>query len=198
MAARIGGLPSMSELTDPQEQRVVMVAADDPDRVPGGLREAVEVAFGPDDGVPPEELADQAQRLVRPGDIFWSDRRAQWDWGASGPIVQEVLIMFSTGAASGVTAALLTDGLKRLSKRWTSTPTIEERPSGDTAEGAWELFAAFLQRAFKASEPKAVEIESKPDGWEIVASASRVRYTGTVDRSGKVLNARLVDRPPAH
>jgi hypothetical protein len=185
----------MSELTDPQEQRVVMVAAEDPDRIPGGLREAVEVAFGPDDGIPPEDLADQAQRLVRPGDVYWSDRRAQWDWGASGPIVQEVLIMFSTGAASGVAATLLADGLKRLSRRWSSTPTIEERPSADTAEGAWELFAAFLQRAFKAGEPQAIEVQSTPEGWDVVASAGGFRYSGTVDRSGKVLHARLLEHP---
>ena len=187
----------MSELTDPQEQRVVMVAADDPYGRPGGLREALEVAFGPEDGIPPEELADQAQRLVRPGDLFWSDRRAQWDWGASGPIVQEVLIMFSTGAASGVAATLLADGLKRLSKRWTSTPTIHERPSGNTAEGAWELFASFLQRAFKADEPKAIKVQSTPEGWDIGAAAGGFRYTGTVDRSGKVLHARLVEHPTA-
>jgi hypothetical protein len=187
----------MSELTDPQEQRVVMVAADDPYGFPGGLREAVEVAFGPDDGIPPEELADQAQRLVRPGDIFWSDRRAQWDWGASGPIVQEVLIMFSTGAASGVAATLLADGLKRLSKRWTSTSTIEERPSADTAEGAWELFASFLQRAFKADEPQAIEVQSTPEGWDIVAATGGLQYAGSVDRSGKVLSARLVEHPTA-
>jgi hypothetical protein len=73
--------------------------------------------------------------------------------------------MFSTGAASGVAATLLADGLKRLSRRWSSTPTIEERPSADTAEGAWELFAAFLQRAFKAGEPQAIEVQSTPEGW---------------------------------
>jgi hypothetical protein len=155
----------MSELTDPEEQRVVMVAADDPYGRPTALREAVEVAFGPDDGIPPEELADQAQRLVRPGDIFWSDRRAQWDWGASGPIVQEVLIMFSTGAASGVAATLLADGLKRLSKRWTSAPTIHERPSGDTAE------------ALGTCSPRSFSARSRPTSHKRSRS-SRLRRVG--------------------
>jgi hypothetical protein len=78
--------------------------------------------------------------------------------------------MSSTEAASGVAATLLADGLKRLSKRWISAPTIHEWPSGDTAEGAWELFASFLQRAFKADEPQAIEVKSTPEGWDIVAA----------------------------
>jgi hypothetical protein len=103
--------------------------------------------------------------------------------------------MFSTGAASGVAATLLTDGLKRLSRRWSPTPTIEERPPADTAEGAWELFAAFLRRAFKAGEPQAIQVQSTPEGWDVVASACGFRYGGTVDRSGKVLHARLLEHP---
>ena len=71
------------------------------------------------------------------------------------------------------------------------------RPSGDTDEGAWDLFASFLQRAFKADEPQAIEVKSSPEGWDIVAANGEFQYRGSVDRSGKVLRARLVKHPTA-
>jgi ATP-dependent Clp protease ATP-binding subunit ClpA len=64
-----------------------------------------------------------------------------------------------------------------------------------TGEDAWELFAAFLGRAFKVERPQAVEVRSTPDDWEVVAAGAGYRYEGTVDRSGRVLHARLIQSP---
>lgn len=66
--------------------------------------------------------------------------------------------------------------------------------AADDADIAWRYFSEHLLRAFKVSQPRALEVRQTDDGWYLRAEADgSYAFVGTVDLEGRVKHAQRVD-----
>jgi hypothetical protein len=183
----------------PDQQRVILVASRTPFET-SDLLEAAEVVFSGIAGVGAEELLTEAVRAVEPASFHYEERRSRTEWGASGPEIQEIIINFASDVAAGVTIAVLLDRLKTIRDRRERDGRAQGRTeikgvrAADDAEIAWRYFSEHLQKAFKVSQPRALEVRQTNDGWDLRAEADGgYAFVGTVDLDGRIRYSRRVD-----
>lgn len=105
-------------MNEPELQKVVIVAANAPPGIPEQtVFESAEVTLGRWNGVGAQELSDALDGLVSPADRDYEERRTRFDWGASGPLTQEILVTFAVSALSNVTVLGVLAGIKALRRK---------------------------------------------------------------------------------
>lgn len=177
---------------DIELQSIIAVCQDDPTSPTWQRKEAFQLNFDGTDEVPTESLLAKAIELTRPASFNIEERRNKFSWGAEGGLVQELLIQFGSGVASGVTVASLLAAFRMLSKRRqdpiaSGSEMIREAHS---AEAAWDIFASFLEKAFAVTRTRAFEIKEDENQWHIKAHGDHTQFLGTVSKDGRVLWAR--------
>jgi len=183
----------------PDQQRVIVVASRIPFETPD-LTEAAEVVFSGLAGIGADNLLAEAVRAVEPAPFHYEERRSRTEWGASGPEIQEIIINFASDVGAGVTIAVLLDRLKTIRDRRERDGRAQGRTetkrvqAADDAEIAWRYFSEHLQKAFKVSQPRALEVRQTTDGWYLRAEADGgYAFVGMVDQEGRVRYSRRVD-----
>jgi len=175
---------------------VIVVDAAYPPFETYGLKEAVQVSYDASDEVPENQLLANVLDLLRPASLCFEEKRSHVDWGATGPFVQEILVQFGAVTVAGLTIEGVLAGLRKLfrnGKREAVGNAIEIVPPASIAEVAWEVFARFLEIAFKVSRTRAIEVTDRANEWRIRATGDGYRYEGTVSKDGRVMHARRVD-----
>jgi hypothetical protein len=191
-------------MPEPSIQIVTVVGArsavDEWDRI-----EAIEIAFGPDDGISPEALIDGVIDLIRPRSFSLEERYGKFSRGAAGPDIQTLLVITAAGGAAGALARdVIIAGLKSLSKRLSrlasDTDSSDEPPwAGEyrgtprSAEIAWSMFADAVERAFQTTRLRATSVERHPEGWHIVADSNQGAIEGNLTFDGCVVSMRKSD-----
>lgn len=141
-----------------------------------------------DGAVDPDEVRSALLEAIRPADVVVEDRRVEHDWGASGPILFDLLIgMAGSMSASAVVAAV--GGLLHRARRSEEAP--EHRPTV-TADEVSRTFAEFVSSALRGRDPKIDEISMRDGYWYVSGRCSRGRMEGLADASGEIVIARLV------
>jgi hypothetical protein len=186
----------------PDEQHVIVVASRIPFETPD-LMEAAEVVFSGVAGVGADELLAEAVGAVEPAPFRYEERRSRAEWGASGPEIQEIIINFASDVGAGITIATLLDRFKAIRDRRERDGRAQGRRetkrvrAADDAEVAWHYFVEHLLKAYKVSQPRALEVRQTDDGWEVRAEADGgYAFVGTVDLEGRVRYSRRVDGGP--
>jgi hypothetical protein len=165
--------------------------------------EAVEVAFGPDDGLSPEALIDGVLSLIKPRSFSLQERYDKFSWGAAGPDVQTLVIITAAGGAAGALGRdAIVAGLKTLSRRFNREPPHDD--TGDvgtageyraiprSADVAWSMFADAVERAFQTARLRAISVDRGLEGWDIVADSNHGEIAGRVSFDGRVVSMRKV------
>ncbi len=183
----------------PDQQRVIVVASRTPFDTPD-LTEAAEVVFSGVAGIGADELLDEAVGAMQETPFHYEERRSRTSWGGSGPEIQEIIINFAADVGAGVTTATLVARLKALRDRRERDGRAQGRRdvtrvrAADDVDIAWRYFSEHLLRAFKVSQPRALEVRQTDDGWYLRAEADgSYAFVGTVDLEGRVKHAQRVD-----
>ena len=140
-------------------------------------------------GSDPDLLRTTVLDVVRPADLTVEDRRSEYDWGASGPLVHELVITVAIGVPASIVSAALYDCLRAALRR---ARRSEDAPGANVREDtAWETFASFVEFAMGARRVRLEEVNQRHGHWYARAWTDRGVVEGIIDGDG-LLAARVV------
>lgn len=144
-----------------------------------------------DGGTDPDLLRAELLEAIRPADLRVTDKRSEDDWGASGPLLHELIITVSTELATNVASAALYDSLRaalRRIRRSDDSPSIADVMN---EKDAWKTFADFIEFAMKIKRVRLEEIEQRTEYWYVRAEIDHGAVEGVVTNQ-RVVAARTV------
>ena len=144
--------------------------------------------------VEPDMVRAKLLEAIRPADVVIEDRRVEHDWGASGPIIYDLLI----GMGGSMSAAAVIATVQALLRH---VQRSEDGEGGAVIAGADEVtgkFVEFVASALRGGEPKANLVERRQGHWYVSGSCSRGPVEALLDDTAEIVIARLVleDQPP--
>ena len=147
-----------------------------------------------DGAVEPDMVRAKLLEAIRPADVVIQDRRVEHDWGASGPILYDLLIGMGGSMSAAVVIAAV-QGLLRHVRR------SEDAEGGAVVVGADEVsrkFVEFVASALRGGEPRADLVERRQAHWYVSGTCSRGPVEALLDDTAEIVIARLVldDQPP--
>jgi len=140
--------------------------------------------------VDPDAARMKLMEAVRPCDLVVEDSRREHDWGASGPVVFDLMI----GIAGSMSATVVLWAIKDL---LAMVKRSEEFPEGIvdlSAEEVSTTFGEFVSSALRGRNVRTDEVERRGDYWYVAGRCSRGRVEGLVDAAGEIIQARLMKK----
>lgn len=136
--------------------------------------------------VDPDVARAKLMAAIRPCDVVVEDMRREHDWGASGPIVYDLLI--------GMSGSMMVTGVAMVVQGLIDRATRGDAPerTAASAEEVSHAFNSFVQSALKGKNAKVDDAENRGDHWYLQGRCSRGRVEGMVDPRGEIVLARLV------